>query len=112
MDIHLLFKQLGSIRAVAKQTGLSRNTVRRMLRAAKSPSFQTPGRKSGVEEFKDYLARRYAEHGLSAVHTTMSKEDAWRDRFDSQLASGQSVRAWCKATDTAEHSCKWDMSHF
>jgi len=67
MDIHLLFKQLGSIRAVTKQTGLSRNTVRRMLRAAKPPSFQTPGRKSGVDGFKDYLARRYAEHGLSAV---------------------------------------------
>jgi transposase len=67
MDIHLLFKQLGSIRAVTKQTGLSRNTVRKMLRAAKSPSFQTPGHHCGVDGFKDYLARRYAEHDLSAV---------------------------------------------
>jgi len=30
MDIQLLFKQLGSIRAVVRQTGYSRNTVRKM----------------------------------------------------------------------------------
>jgi transposase len=67
MDIQLLFKQLGSIRAVAKQTGLSRNTVRKMLRAARPPTFQPARRSSGVEGFEEYLARRYAEHGLSAV---------------------------------------------
>jgi transposase len=67
MDIQILFKELGSIRAVAKQTGLSRNTVRKMLRAGKPPTFQTARRGSGVEGFEEYLARRYAEHGLSAV---------------------------------------------
>jgi len=67
MDIHLLFKQLGSIRAVAKQTGFSRNTVRKILRSSDPPSFESPVRKNGVEDFKVYLARRYAEHGLSAV---------------------------------------------
>jgi len=39
--------------------------------------------------------------------TTKSKEDIWRDHFDSQLASGQSVRAWCKASDPPEHSFYW-----
>jgi len=67
MDIHFLFKQLGSIRAVAKQTGLSRNTVRKMLRSSDPPAFEAPARKNGVEDFKAYLARRYTEHGLSAV---------------------------------------------
>lgn len=32
------------------------------------------------------------------------KESLWRDRIDAQRASGQSVRAWCKAHDTPEHS--------
>ena len=67
MDIHQLFKQLGSIRAVVRETGYSRNTVRRMLRASDSPpKFKTPRRSSGVEPFKEYLARRYGEFGLSA----------------------------------------------
>jgi len=67
MDIHQLFKQLGSIRAVVRQTGYSRNTVRRMLRAsAAPPTFKTPARPSGVKEFKEYLARRHSEFGLSA----------------------------------------------
>ena len=70
MDVHLLFKQLGSIRAVAKQTGYSRNTVRRMLRTVEPPAFEKPARSSGVDEFKEYLARRFTEHGLSAQRLT------------------------------------------
>jgi transposase len=66
MDIHLLFKQLGSIRAVAKQTGYSRNTVRRMLRTDTPPVFDKPARRTGVDDFKEYLTRRFTEHGLSA----------------------------------------------
>ena len=66
MDVHLLFKQLGSFRAVAKQTGYSRNTVRKMLRSATVPVFSKPDRPTGVDAFKDYLTRRYTEHGLSA----------------------------------------------
>lgn len=66
MDVQLLFKQLGSIRAVTKQTGYSRNTVRRMLRSDAVPVFDKPARKTGVHDFKDYLAKRFTEHGLSA----------------------------------------------
>ena len=66
MDAHLLYKQLGSIRAVVKQTGYSRNTVRRMLRAGTPPVFARPVRPTGVDDFKDYLTKRYTEHGLSA----------------------------------------------
>jgi hypothetical protein len=35
------------------------------------------------------------------------KADAWRKRIDDQWASGQSVRAWCKANDTRECSFYW-----
>jgi len=66
MDVQLLFKQLGSIRAVARQTGYSRNTVRKMLRAGEPPVFDRPARRSGVDDFKDYLTKRFTEHGLSA----------------------------------------------
>jgi len=66
IDIHLLFKQLGSIRAVVKQTGYSRNAVRKMLRSGTPPAFEQPTRASGVDDFKDYRTRRFTEHGLSA----------------------------------------------
>jgi len=33
--------------------------------------------------------------------------DAWRRRVDDQRASGQSVRAWCKANDAQEGSFYW-----
>ena len=35
------------------------------------------------------------------------KADAWRRRVDDQRASGQSVRAWCKANDAQEGSFYW-----
>ncbi|HWE93075.1 MAG TPA: IS21 family transposase [Tepidisphaeraceae bacterium] len=66
MDIQLLFKQLGSIRAVVRETGFSRNTLRRMLRTDTPPTFNKPVRKRGVDDFADYLTRRFTEHGLSA----------------------------------------------
>lgn len=39
--------------------------------------------------------------------TVNGKADGWRRRIDDQLASGQSVRAWCKATNSREHSFYW-----
>ena len=66
MDIQFLFKELGSIRAVAKQTGYSRNTVRKMLRSKEPPVFEKPVRHGGVDRFKEYLSKRFTEHGLSA----------------------------------------------
>jgi transposase len=37
-----------------------------MLRSESPPSFNKPARKSGIDDFADYLTRRFAEHGLSA----------------------------------------------
>ena len=39
--------------------------------------------------------------------TVNGKADAWRQRIDDQRASGQSIRAWCKANDTQECSFYW-----
>ena len=39
--------------------------------------------------------------------TVNGKADAWRRRIDNQRASGQSVRAWCKANAAQEGSFYW-----
>lgn len=66
MDIHVLYKQLGSIGAVCRETGFARNTVRKALRSTKPAEFQKPLRATGVDSFKEYLTQRYTRHGLSA----------------------------------------------
>jgi hypothetical protein len=38
---------------------------------------------------------------------TSGKADAWRQHIKTQLASGQSVRAWCRQNDCAEHAFYW-----
>jgi transposase len=37
-----------------------------MLRTGDTPAFSRPARKTGVDDFKEYLTKRYTEHGLSA----------------------------------------------
>ena len=67
MDIKLLHRQGHSIRAIARMSGHSRNTVRKVL-AANSPSdFKTPKRASKLDPFKDYLKKRINECNLSGV---------------------------------------------
>lgn len=38
---------------------------------------------------------------------TSGKADAWRKHIAAQQASGQSVRAWCRQNDSAEHAFYW-----
>lgn len=60
MEIHVLHRRGMSLRAIAKELNLSRNTVRRYLRdRAKTPRYQKrPARVSKLEPFKDYLRGR------------------------------------------------------
>ena len=67
MDIALLHKQGRSLREIAKLTGHSRNTIRRVIREKVPRAFRTPSRPSKLDPFKDYLRGRFLEHGLSAV---------------------------------------------
>ena len=39
--------------------------------------------------------------------TVDDKAEMWRDRIEAQRGSGQSVRGWCKANDSREHSFYW-----
>lgn len=67
MDIHFLRKQGHSVREIARMTGHSRNTVRRMLRAPTVPQPARRERASKLAPFHDYLRERWQAHGLSAV---------------------------------------------
>jgi len=63
MDIKLLHKEGHSIRQIARLTGNSRNTVRRMLRGQQPPRFKTLERGSKLDAFRDYVRQRYEACG-------------------------------------------------
>lgn len=67
MDIRMLHKEGHSIKAIARQSGRSRNTVRRVLREAAPTAFQKPQRRSRLDAFKTYVRQRWEECSLSAV---------------------------------------------
>src|SRR5262245_5608035 len=67
MDILGLHQQGLSIRDIARHTGLSRNTVRKVLRGQHDLVRKSAERASKLDPFKDYLRRRRAELPLSAV---------------------------------------------
>jgi transposase len=67
MDIRFLQKQGHSIREIARLTGHSRNTVRKLLRVQRLPTAAPRARTSKLDDFKAYLRERWEAHGLSAV---------------------------------------------
>jgi transposase len=67
MEINDLHRQGHSIRDIARISGHSRNTVRKVLRAEHDPKFHTPQRSSKLDPYKDYIKQRYEQHRLSAV---------------------------------------------
>lgn len=67
MDIRTLRKEGHSIKAIARTTGFSRNTVRRVLRESGPSNYRTPERGSRLDPFKAYVRERYETCGLSAV---------------------------------------------
>ncbi|ENM5740628.1 transposase, partial [Vibrio mimicus] len=59
MDIHVRFKQGQSLRRIARELGISRNTVKRHLNQQQMPSYSTrPSKISKLEPFKPYLHKR------------------------------------------------------
>ena len=67
MDIRTLHREGHSIKEIARQTGRSRNTVRRVLREAGPTGFNKPERSSCLDNFKPYLHERFETSALSAV---------------------------------------------
>ena len=60
VDIHVLHKQGHSIRAISRQMGIARNTVRSYLRdLARTPAYgPRAARASKLDPFKPYLHER------------------------------------------------------
>ncbi len=67
MDIQHLRKEGHSIKTITRLTGRSRNTVRRVLSQKARIPFQKPTRDSLLDEFKDYVTKRFQECALSSV---------------------------------------------
>src|ERR1044072_862766 len=67
MNIRFLHKQGHSVREIARLTGHSRNTVRKLLHAQRAPSPTARVRASKLDPYKPYLIERWTAHALSAV---------------------------------------------
>jgi transposase len=67
MDVKVLHKEGCSVREIARQTGHSRNTIRKALQQKAPEPFKKPHRCSKLSSFKPYIEKRYQECGLSAV---------------------------------------------
>lgn len=70
VDIKSMHRQGRSIRSIAKELGVSRNTVRRYLRGTKPPSYERRAKRpSLLDPFKDYLRKRLEEK--PEIHATV-----------------------------------------
>jgi transposase len=67
MNILFLQKQGHSVREIARLTGHSPNTVRKLLRAKRAPTPARRVRPSKLDAYKPYLSERWTAHALSAV---------------------------------------------
>jgi transposase len=67
MDIKELQRMGLSQRAIARQTGHSRNTVARILSQATPAPFSTPARASHLDPYKAYIKKQYEQYQLSSV---------------------------------------------
>ncbi len=67
MDIKSLHQQGLSIRAISRQSGWSRQTVRAALLDKVPKPFQKPSKTSKLDPYKDHVRQRYEQCALSAV---------------------------------------------
>lgn len=67
MDVKELHAEGLSIKEIVRMTGLSRNTVRRVLRGEHPMKVRVAPRVSKLEPFRGYLRERFEQYGLSAV---------------------------------------------
>jgi transposase len=97
MNIRFLHKQGHSVREIARLTGHSRNTVRKLLRAKRAPTPVSRTRVSKLNDYKAYLTERWQAHGLSAVRLTPEI------RAQGFTGSTQIVRRFLHTLKSARH---------
>ncbi|EGH8323566.1 ATP-binding protein [Salmonella enterica] len=77
MEIKILHKQGMSSRAIAREVGISRNTVKRYLQAKSEPPKYTPrpAVASLLDEYRDYIRQRIADaHPYKIPATVIARE--------------------------------------
>lgn len=77
MEIKILHKQGMSSRAIARELGISRNTVKRYLQAKSEPPQYTPrpAVASLLDEYRDYIRQRIADaHPYKIPATVIARE--------------------------------------
>lgn len=67
MNIRFLQKQGHSVRKIARLSGHSRHTLRKLLRAKRAPTPVPRVRLNKLDAYKPYLTERWQAHGLYAV---------------------------------------------
>ena len=67
MDIKQLKRDGHSVRAIARLTGHTRATVRRVLQEQAPKPFDAPDRRSCLDDFKSHIKERHSKFDLSAV---------------------------------------------
>jgi transposase len=77
MEIKILHRQGKSIRAIAEELGISRNTVRRYLRSQEQqPAYkERPAANSKLDPFKTYLHERITTAAPNQVPSTVLKRE-------------------------------------
>lgn len=98
MNIRFLHKQGHSVREIARLTGHSRNTVRKLLRAQRAPTPAARVRASKLDDYKAYLTERWQAHGLSAVRLLSEI------RAQGFKGSTQIVRRFLRTLKAARHT--------
>lgn len=72
LEIRILHRHGKGVRAIARETGLSRNTVRRYLRDEAAVRYRPrPSRATKLDPFKDYLVRRVAAAAPARLPATV-----------------------------------------
>lgn len=67
MDIGLLHREGHSIKQIARMTGRSRNTIRKIVKQKVPRRTPAARRASKLDDYKDYVKERFESCGLSAV---------------------------------------------
>ncbi len=97
MEIKILHKQGMSSRAIARELGISRNTVKRYLQAKSEPPKYTPrpAVASLLDEYRDYIRQRIAD-----AHPYKRPGISWRNDHSQGIHSfslGSSGAGACRS---------------
>ncbi len=79
MEIKVLHKRGMSIRAIARELGISRNTVRSHLKAkSEKPQYSPrPAPSSLLDEYRDYISKRISDAHPYKIPATVIAGKSW-----------------------------------